>query len=71
MDPPTWGWSGRWARQAGLFYDQDWVEVAVGMLAARYREDVEEARWRLLLAAQRAVVDPVVVARVLILTHEG
>jgi hypothetical protein len=54
-----------------LLLDQDWVEVAVGMLAARYREDVEEARGRLLRAAQRASVDSVVLARVLILIHEG
>jgi hypothetical protein len=71
VDPLTWGWSGQWAKQAGLLDDQDWVEVAVGILAARYREDVEDARGRLLRAAQRASVDSVVVARVLILTHEG
>lgn len=71
MDPLTWGWSGQWEKQAGLLHDQDWVEVAVGMLAARYQEDVEEARGRLVRAAQRASVDSVVVAQVLILTHEG
>ena len=71
MYHPSQGWSGRWAGHGGLFYDWQWVEVAVGMLAARHREDVEEARGRLLRAAMRAAVDPVVVARVLILTHEG
>ena len=71
MDPPAWGWSDRRARQAGLFRDQDWIEVAVGMLAARHAEDVEEARSRLLRTARRAAVEPVVVARVLILTYEG
>jgi ribosomal protein L17 len=58
------------ARQApAVLRDQTRVETAVGILAARYREDVEAARTRLLHAAQRANVDPVVVARVLIFSH--
>lgn len=69
--PPDPGRSSRWTGYGGLFYDWQWVEVAVGMLAARYREDIEEARGRLHLAGQRAAVDPIVVARVVILTHEG
>jgi hypothetical protein len=49
--------------------DQARIETAAGILAAQYREDVETARARLLRAAQRAGVDPVVVARVLIFSH--
>lgn len=58
------------AKQApGVLRDQARIETAVGMLAARYRHDLESARARLLQAAQRAGVDPVVVARVLIFAH--
>lgn len=58
------------ARQApAVLRDQARVDTAVGILAARYREDLETARARLLRAAQRASVDPVVVARVLIFAH--
>jgi GAF domain-containing protein len=58
------------ARQAPkMLRDQARIETAAGILAAQYREDVETARARLLRAAQRAGVDPVVVARVLIFSH--
>jgi GAF domain-containing protein len=58
------------ARQAPVVLrDRARIETAVGMLAARYRETIDSARDRLLKAAQRARVDPVVVARVLIFSH--
>ena len=58
------------ARQApAVLRDRARIDTAVGILAARYRQDVETARTRLLRAAQRAGVDPVVVARVLIFSH--
>jgi GAF domain-containing protein len=58
------------ARQApGVLLDRARIETAVGILAARYRQDLESARARLLRAARRAGVDPVVVARVLIFAH--
>ena len=52
-----------------MLRDRARIETAVGMLAARYREDSESARARLLRAAQRASVDPAVVAADLILSH--
>jgi GAF domain-containing protein len=58
------------AKQApAVLHDRARIETAVGMLAARYRENVESARARLLRAAQRAGIDPAVVARVLIFSH--
>jgi len=58
------------AKQApAVLRDHARVETAVGMLAARYHETIDRARSRLLKAAQRARVDPVVVARVLIFSH--
>ena len=58
------------ARQApGVLLDRARIETAVGILAARYRQDLESARARLLRASRRAGVDPVVVARVLIFAH--
>ena len=60
------------ARQAPrVLKDRARVDVAVGMLAARYREDVDDSRARLLRAAERAGVDPVIVATVLIFAHQG
>ena len=46
------------------------VETAVGLLAARYDETIEQAHHRLRLAARRADVDPALVARVLLLVSE-
>jgi hypothetical protein len=58
------------AKQApGVLHDRARIETAVGILAARYRQDLESARTRLLRAARRAGVDPVVVATVLIFAH--
>jgi hypothetical protein len=48
-----------------LLRDRARIETAVGILAAQFREDLDTARARLLQAAHRAGVDPVVVARVL------
>ena len=45
------------------------IDTAVGLLSARYDEDIEQAEQRLLRAATRAGVDPLVVARVLLHTH--
>jgi GAF domain-containing protein len=45
------------------------VETAVGLLAAYYGVDVDDAHERLLDAARQAGVDPAVVARVLILSR--
>ena len=58
------------AKQApSILRDSARIETAVGMLAARYHESIDSARARLLQAAYRAGVDPVVVARVLIFSH--
>src|SRR4051794_5831331 len=58
------------AKQApAVLHDRARIETAVGMLAARYRENIDSARARLLRAAQRAGIDPAVVARVLIFAH--
>jgi len=58
------------AKQApAVLHDRARIETAVGMLAARYQEDLDTARARLLRAAQRASIDPAVVARVLIFSH--
>jgi GAF domain-containing protein len=58
------------AKQApGVLRDRARIDTAVGMLAARYHEDPETAQARLLRAAQRANVDPAVVAAVLIFSH--
>jgi len=58
------------AKQAPtVLRDRAKIETAVGMLAARYRETIDSARARLMKAAQRARVDPVIVARVLIFSH--
>jgi hypothetical protein len=55
------------ARQAlEVLHDRARIDTAVGILAAQHREDPDRALARLLHAAQRANVDPVVVARVLI-----
>ncbi|CUR57942.1 hypothetical protein NOCA2480019 [metagenome] len=45
------------------------VDTAVGYLAARFDESIEDARRRLTQAAQRAEVDPVLVAQILLLTQ--
>jgi GAF domain-containing protein len=47
------------------------VEVAIGLLAARYGESVEAAQARLLTAATRARVSLPTVARVLVALHQG
>jgi GAF domain-containing protein len=58
------------AKQApALLRDRARIDTAVGMLAARYDEDPDTAHARLLRAAQRANVDPAVVAAVLIFSH--
>jgi GAF domain-containing protein len=53
-----------------VLQDRARVEAAVGMLAARYREHVDHSRERLARAAERAGVDPVIVATVLIFAHQ-
>jgi GAF domain-containing protein len=45
------------------------MDTALGILAARFEESVDEARERLLQAAARADVAPALVARVLLLLH--
>jgi GAF domain-containing protein len=47
------------------------VDTATGLLAARYDSTIDEARARLERAAERAGLDPAVVAQVLILAEEG
>jgi hypothetical protein len=60
------------ARQTpGTLADVRTVDVAVGMLAARYHCDVDEARDRLQLAAIRAGVSVVQAAAVVIQSHLG
>jgi GAF domain-containing protein len=51
-----------------LLRDRNRIETATGILAAQLREDLAKAGDRLYQAAERASVDPVVVARVLIFT---
>ncbi|MDX6358406.1 MAG: hypothetical protein QOH37_1460 [Nocardioidaceae bacterium] len=59
------------ARAPALLRDNRDVEVAVGLLAARYDESVEEAGDRLSMAAGRARVPVATVARVLVALHQG
>jgi hypothetical protein len=47
------------------------VEIAVGLLAARYGESIKEAQERLRSAADRATVPMATVARVLVALHQG
>ncbi len=62
----------RMAQQAPtLLRESRDVEVAVGLLAARYGESVEEAQERLRIAAGRATVPVATVARVLVALHQG
>jgi GAF domain-containing protein len=58
------------AKQApAALRDRARIDTAVGMLAARYHGDPDTAQARLLGAAQRANVEPAVVAAVLIFSH--
>jgi AmiR/NasT family two-component response regulator len=62
----------RTAEQAPtLMRDSRDVEIAVGLLAARYGESIEEAQERLRTAADRATVPMATVARVLVALHQG
>jgi len=47
------------------------VEMAVGLLAARYGEDSSAARTRLRAAAAGAGIDEALVAQVLLIVHNG
>ena len=55
-------------RAPSMLRDRTRIETATGILAAQFREDLAKASDRLYQAAQRASVDPMVVARVLIFT---
>lgn len=58
------------ARQApSVLRDRTRIETAVGILSVQFREDLAQASDRLYKAAQRASVDPAVVARVLIFAY--
>jgi hypothetical protein len=62
----------RTAEQAPtLMRDSRDVEIAVGLLAARYGESIKEAQERLRSAADRATVPMATVARVLVALHQG
>ena len=56
-------------RAPTILKDQAQIDTAIGLLSARYDEDTDRAEQRLQRAATRAGIDPLLVARVLLLTH--
>jgi len=59
------------ARAPGRLREEREIETALGMLAARYRESIDDARARLSGAAARAGLSEATVARVLTLIHQA
>ena len=59
------------ARAPEQLQQQNEIEVALGMLAARYHESIDDARRRLSDAAARADLSDAEVARVLIVIHRA